>query len=670
MARLEDEAASIPQASDELPSIERLGAVVPGLLYIFDLIDRRNIYANQSLAELLGFAPEQVLEMGDQILPSIVHPDDLPVVAAHHQRMMQADDQVVVEVEYRVRDARGSWRWLRSWDSVLQRSPDGIPQRIVGIAHDVTDRVLAEQSLEESRRALHNSEQRWRSIAENPFDFVVVIDRSYKYTYINFVAPGLRPEDLLGKATPLDFIAPADHDRVVAALESVFNEGRPAYYEVHVPELDRWYSSLVGPIRESEIVTHASILTRETTSERRHLAQAVAAQEQLRLAEAKLMQSAKLEAVGQLAGGVAHDFNNLLTGIAGVGESLANRFAKNDPAQTEISDLLEAVQRGARLTRQLLAFSRQQPVALSDVDLGWLLKDTLRLLDRLIGENIAIELGAMSDRFFVHCDKGQLEQVLLNLAVNARDAMPGGGRLSFQLTAVTLDEEAKKLHPEAAPGPYVLLSVTDSGCGMDAATMARIFEPFFTTKPVGQGTGLGLAVVYGIVRRSGGFILVHSKLGEGCRFEIFLPRREAQPQPELVVPKRPGGSEIVLVVEDEDLVLRVMQRMLSNLGYRVHTATRASEALALVDGGLVFDVLLTDVLLPDSTGFELYRRLAAVQSAVIFMSGYTDAAIGERQVAESRGLFLQKPFNQAELASKVREALDPRAEPLSGVVGP
>ncbi len=438
---------------------------------------------------------------------------------------------------------------------------------------------------------------------------------------------------------------------------------------------------MVGPIRGREEVTEVSILTREITTEKRLEADRLAREaelarknEELELAlarqralEAKLTQVAKLEAVGQLAGGIAHDFNNLLTGIGGVAALMARRLPATDPLQSELGDIRDAVERGAGLTRQLLAFSRQQMIAQTTLDLNVVLEESARMLSRLIGENIELVFERTPELWLVNGNRSQLEQVLMNLAVNARDAMPNGGMLRLALENVVLDAAFCQSQPEAAPGHYVRLSVVDTGTGMDGATLSRIFEPFFTTKPVGSGTGLGLPTVYGIVKQAGGFIQVWSELGQGTRFDIHLPMATAPistapPRPRL----GPGGAETVLLVEDDPLVLRTAKRVLESLGYAVRTASHGDDAISLIEAGLKFDLLLTDVILPGCDGHTVYRhaRQKRADVRVLFMSGYTDDFIAEKSITEAGGHFLHKPFTPDELAAEVRDVLDAR-EPRS-----
>ncbi len=323
--------------------IDRLGESLPGLVYVFDVIETQTTYANRNLVEWLGHG-----EIAATATPGLIpylHPDDIALVVAHRARVLELPDVVTMEIEYRVRDADECWHLLRAWESVLTRDLQGRPRQLLGFAQKIAPRI--ESGLQHSKSS--HSEQSWRSIAENPFDFVVVIDRSHRYTFVNFTAPGIEVDELLGIKTPFDFISPADHAHVRAAFDVVFEEGRASAYEVYVPELDKWFSSVVGPIRTGDVVTHASILTREISEERRMQRQAREAQEQMSVMEAKFARSAKLEAVGQLAGGIAHDFNNLLTGIIGVTEALALRFAPADSAHQDIHDLREAVARGARV---------------------------------------------------------------------------------------------------------------------------------------------------------------------------------------------------------------------------------------------------------------------------------------------------------------------------------
>ena len=393
--------------------------------------------------------------------------------------------------------------------------------------------------------------------------------------------------------------------------------------------------------------------------------------EQKRLEE-QFRQSQKMEAVGRLAGGIAHDFNNLLTVILGYTEIANASLASANPVCEMLLEIRKAGERAELLTRRLLAFSRKQILQPDILDLNALLVDTRTMLGRLIGEDIDISLGLDPDLWRVRADKGQLEQVVMNLAINARDAMPMGGKLAIETANRTLDEKHVRLHVDAHVGEHVVLSVRDTGCGMDAATQARIFEPFFTTKGPDKGTGLGLATVYGIVRQSGGHIEVQSKPGRGATFKIFLPREPiAIPAGNAIGSDReaPGGSETVLVAEDEDAV-RVLTRLaLQREGYTVLETRNGAEALELAASYQApIHVLLTDLVMPKMSGRQLAEQLAKSRPGlkVLFVSGYMDDAIIRHGLMMASTAFLQKPFSPDALAQKVREVLDTESRFVEG----
>ena len=377
--------------------------------------------------------------------------------------------------------------------------------------------------------------------------------------------------------------------------------------------------------------------------------------------EAQLAQSQRLEAVGRLAGGVAHDFNNILTAIGGYTDLLLADMAPTDARRQDVEEILRAAQRAAALTQQLLAFSRRQVMQPKVLDLNALVADIEKMLRRLIGEDILFATVLHPRTGNVRADPGQLEQVIVNLAVNARDAMPEGGRLTIETRSVELDESYRTEHPTVSPGPYVMLAVSDTGIGMDEETRTRIFEPFFTTKVRGKGTGLGLATVYGIVQQSGGHIWVYSEPGRGTTMRVYLPRVDA-PADKL---ERPGdappqdlrGTETILLVEDEASVRAVTGQLLARNGYTVVEAADGPSALALDIPKL--DLLLTDVVMPGMSGRELANQLTARRPGlrVLYMSGYTDDAVVRHGMLEPGLSYLEKPFRPDALLRKVRETL-------------
>ncbi|MFN7914280.1 MAG: ATP-binding protein [Vicinamibacterales bacterium] len=392
-------------------------------------------------------------------------------------------------------------------------------------------------------------------------------------------------------------------------------------------------------------------------------------QEAMRQVEERLRQAQKMEAVGRLAGGVAHDFNNLLTVMTGYTEMALSELDAASTVAREIEEVRRACDRGAALTRQLLAFSRKQILAPMVVDMNHVVTNLSSLLRRLIGEDIHLDVLPCVSPAAVRADVAQTEQVIMNLVVNARDAMPRGGRLSIEVTRSVLDDGH-----DLDPGPYVQLAVRDTGDGIDAETMSRIFEPFFTTKAEGRGTGLGLATVYGIVKQSGGEIFVESEPGAGTCFTIWLPEaHEDVPAPDVVEPSSVSrGSELVLLVEDEDAVRGFVRTLLQLNGYRVLEARNGEEAIRISlqhAGGI--ELLLTDTVMPGMSGTELRNALVPVQPAmkVLYMSGYPDDVTLRYQVEDRRAPFLQKPFSPPDLIAKVREVLEGRAVPRNTMPG-
>jgi nitrogen-specific signal transduction histidine kinase len=385
-----------------------------------------------------------------------------------------------------------------------------------------------------------------------------------------------------------------------------------------------------------------------------------------RLLEDQYRQAQKMEAVGRLAGGVAHDFNNLLTVITGFASFVTDSLADTDPRRRDVEQIQRAATDATRLTRQLLAFSRQQVVAPRVVALDAIVDGARMMLRRVIGEDIRLVATHGGDSPTAFIDPGQVEQAIMNLVVNARDAMPTGGTLTIQTGVVDLDETAVRAHGQLHAGTFALLAVADTGTGMDAATRAKIFEPFFTTKPVGMGTGLGLATVYGMVTQAGGFIDVESAPGAGTTFRLFLPHaRDRAPNAEGgggATGAAGSGTETILVVEDAESVRATIKEILERKGYCVLEAATGSEALALAASGIGIDLLLTDVVMPEISGRLVAERFEAScpGAKVLFMSGYTDDAVVRHGILSSAVEFIEKPFAPEVLARKVRSVLDAR----------
>ena len=377
--------------------------------------------------------------------------------------------------------------------------------------------------------------------------------------------------------------------------------------------------------------------------------------------EAQLLQSQKMEAIGQLAGGIAHDFNNILTAVSGYADLLLDDIEPIDPRRSDVEEIERAARRATTLVGQLMTFGRRQRLNPERVDLNEVVERLDPMLRRLIGEHIAVTWLPAAELWPVEADGGQLEQVIVNLSVNARDAMPTGGRLTIETANIELDAEYARTHVDVEPGPHVMLAVSDTGQGMDAATQQRVFEPFFTTKAAGQGTGLGLATVYGIIRQSGGHVWLYSELGRGTTFKIYLPRSTAASlvEPAAAVESAPeGGPETILVAEDEPAVRSLIEKILSRLGYAVLLAEDAAAALQLA-GTRPVDLLVADVIMPGRSGLELATdiRSLAPDVRVLFISGYTMGAVKQHGLLGPDDPMLEKPFTPERLARAVRDAL-------------
>jgi len=397
-----------------------------------------------------------------------------------------------------------------------------------------------------------------------------------------------------------------------------------------------------------------------------HRLQAQSARQRL---ENRLHQAERLESLGQLAGGVAHDFNNLLAVILNCAAFVAKATADNDSARADVEQIRAAAERAAALTRQLLIFGRREQARPEALDLSLITADLQGLLARSIGENIELIVHPEAGLPAVHADRGQIEQVLVNLVVNARDAMPDGGRLTIETTLAQLGDDEALLHPNVGPGRFVVLSVSDTGVGMSPDVVRRIFEPFFTTKPTGQGTGLGLATVHGIVTAAGGNLSVHSRPGAGTSIRAFFPVSEgkaAQPAASAASAPTRGNGETILIVEDESAVLEVAARILRRSGYQVHTASTGAQALTLASKH-EFDLLLTDQVMPEMSGSEVAQRIRQVRpgAGVLFMSGYSPDVPGPRNTPAEGAMLLRKPFTEQTLLESIRAVLT-----APGPVGP
>jgi PAS domain S-box-containing protein len=543
----------------------------------------------------------------------------------------------------------------------LLQSHDDLERRVVARTSELASlNQQLEREVSEHRRTgeqMRREREFSARLIESSADGILAFDDTFRVTAWNPAMERISGYDrgeVLGRSglEVFPFLDAIGENRQLAEVLA----GKPAWTRdqpFDIPEKGRqgFFDCSYSPLRdESGRVVGGLGIIHETTDRRR--------------LEDQFRQAQKMEAVGRLAGGVAHDFNNLLTAIMGYCQLSRRRLPAAEPGHQDLDEILKAAQRAAALTRQLLAFSRRQVLEPKVLDLNTLIMDLEKMLRRLIGEDIDLVTAPGADLASVKADPGQIEQAILNLVVNARDAMPDGGKLTIETAAVELDEEYARTRVDLHPGRYVLLAVSDTGCGMTPEVKARMFEPFFTTKAPGQGTGLGLSTVHGIVKQSDGHLEVYSEPGHGTTLKIYLPRVEADAEPVMIPRTAEGhldGAETVLVVEDEEPIRRVIGLSLALHGYRVLEATDGSEAIAICErGDPPIDLLLTDMVMPLMSGPELAQRVARVRPdlRVLFVSGYTDRALIHQGLRQPGTAFLQKPFTPETLARTVRKVLD------------
>src|SRR3984893_17263551 len=613
------------------------------MIAVVDMEGKR-VFNSFSYERVLGYSLKELRESSSS---EQIHPEDRDKVRLAAEEARRTG--VGKPLEYRRRPKDGTWRVLESTASVIRNSK-GEPENLVIVNRDVTDR-------KHSAEALRRSEAGFRSVVEDAPYGIYRASLSGELVLVNSALETIlgysSQEELLGTNLASSvYRYPLEHKKLNEMLlqQESFKDLEVEWKRKDGAPLTVRCSGC--PIKdEAGAVAYVEVFAEDVT-ERRGL------ERQLRMAQ-------KMEAVGRLSGGIAHDLNNLLGVIIGYSQVLKRTLGPQNPSFEHAEEIERASQRAVALTRQLLAFSRQQVLEPVVLNLNILVSDMEKMLPRLIGEDIALKLELDTSLSQVKADPGQIEQVLLNLAVNARDAMPDGGKLLIQTANVNLDAAYTRGHPGSRPGSYVMLRVTDTGTGIDPEIQSQIFEPFFTTKDRDKGTGLGLATVYGVVKQSGGYIAVDSEKGKGASFSVSLPRLE-QPLPDSVpspaaVPVNTRGTETILLVEDADPLRKLAEMFLKESGYHILSAPDGQQALqtARQHPGPIH-LLLTDVVMPGMNGRVLGERLASSQPKmkVLYMSGYTDSFIAGHGVLEQGTHLLHKPFTQETLTRKVREVLD------------
>ena len=638
------EAARQKLESERDRLIERLQLQVSRMPigYLLSGPDLRYVDWNPAAEKIFGFTKEDVL--GKHPFELIVPPSEQKSVGNIFARIASGDSAAQGVSENITKDGRTI---TCEWHNTPLVNADGNFLGLLSMALDITARKGADDSL-------RNSEERYRDLFENANDIIYTQDLQGRLTSLNKAGErvtGYSSEEALGQKV-FRIVAPEQTDPAPKVSEVKLPQARTTYETEIITKDGRRVMLEVSSrvISQEGKPIGVQGIARDIT-ERKHL------QDQLRQAQ-------KMEAIGRLAGGVAHDFNNLLTIILGYSQFALNSLGPNDSVREDIQQIEIAGRRATSLTSQLLAFSRTQILRPKVLDLNGVIRESAKMLGRLIGEDVELMTSLDPRLGWVAADPGQIEQVILNLAVNARDAMPRGGKLTIETRNVQLDETFSRSHDGAQTGAFVMLAVCDTGSGMDKETQTRIFEPFFTTKAKGKGTGLGLSTVYGIVKQSGAFVYVDSEPGQGTTFKIYLPRVE-EPA-EQVSPENPPadlarGGETILLVEDDEMLRKLAENILRQAGYAVFVAADGAEALRICvrqEGPI--HLMLTDVVMPHMSGRELAELVARSrpEMRVLYMSGYTDDAIVHHGVMEAEMAFIQKPFSPESLARKVREVMD------------
>ncbi len=596
---------------------------------------------NQTYEDLLGYSKEELFRLTYMDLtPERWHSFERDLV---ENQILARGYSDTYEKEYRKKDGTEFPVELRTF---LIRDSAGRPEGMWAIVRDISERKRVEEALrkaEEKYSKAFQASPDWGAITTLDEGVFIEVNKAFERL------SGFERKEVLGRPTAdLGIWDQPEERRLLVDL--MRKQGAVHNKEVHFRLKNGTVQTFMLSAETIELEGQALMLTvaRDMT--------------ELRNLEAQFRQAQKMEAVGRLAGGVAHDFNNMLGVILGYTDLALKRLNAQEPLYQDLQEVNNAARRSADLTQQLLAFSRKQMVTPRVINLNEAVTHQHKMLRRLIGEDIDLQFIPGQDLWNIHLDPSQVDQVLANLAVNARDAIAGVGTVTIETANVALDEGYTRRYRYVTPGDYVQLAVSDSGCGMDGETLETIFEPFFTTKAEGQGTGLGLSTVYGIVKQNKGSIQVYSEPGRGTTFKIYFPRFLGESVPVEPERERPlGGSETVLIVEDEPQILLLAKRILEHYGYKTMSAGSPGEALLLLEkySGPV-DLLLTDVIMPNMSGPELKARVEALQPGIktVFMSGYTADVIAQRGLLDKGLAFIQKPFSLADLAGQVRKALD------------
>jgi PAS domain S-box-containing protein len=602
-------------------------------------LDGRCDYFNMTWLQFRGRNIKEELEEG---WTEGIHPEDLYPCLQTYQAAFRVREPF--EMQFRLRNHIGEYRWIKGIGRPY-RGPDGAFAGYIGSCFDITEHKKSLDSLRESDELL-------RKVFDAVPDIVLVLNRERRVIHSNWHGFLSQVTESVRRSEP--YCHEILHNPPAAFCGScqtlmVLDSGQPTVVEKSLPGYGL-FEVRTNPIFDDSGKVGLVIQSfRDITEHRR--------------TEEQLLHSQKMEAVGTLAGGIAHDFNNILTAIVGYSNLLLTKLNKEDPHRESLRKILDAAEQAASLTRGLLTYSRKSPPALDPVDLNGIIARNEQFLSRIIGEDIEIEIRPLKSKLNVMADAGQIAQVIMNLATNARDAMPGGGKLIIDTGETSIDNEFINAHGYGRIGRYAHLTISDTGCGMDRETRQRIFEPFFTTKEVGKGTGLGLAIVYGIIKQHKGYISVHSEPGEGTSFRIFIPltdlRQEEESHREPVQER--GKGETILIIEDNEEIRTFLCKLLINFGYQVLDAENGVAGLEKFrDRVDEIDLVIVDVIMPLKDGMTTLDEIRSVARGIkaLFISGYTADVISSRGISTAGVEMLTKPFNPFVFLAKIRQILD------------
>jgi len=627
---------------------ERLGSILEGThvgTWEWNVQTGETIF-NERWAEIIGYSLEEISPVSIDTWMKFTHPDDLKASGELLQRYFSGELHYY-ECEARMRHKNGEWLWVLDRGKVAVWTEDGKPLHMMGTHQDITERKQAENKL----RVAH---EKMLTILDSIDSTVYVADMdTYEILFMNKKMITDFGGNKIGDICYSSFrknSKPCECCTNNQLVDKEENSAGVCIWHDKNPVTGRYYINYDRAIEWTDGRLVRMQIATDITD--------------LKKMEAQLLQAQKMESVGRLAGGVAHDFNNMLGVILGHVEFALEKAEQDHDLHANLKEIQTAAKRSANITKQLLAFARKQTISPRQLDLNDTVESMLNMLRRLIGEDIDLVWQPSTHLWPVKMDPTQIDQILANLCVNARDAIAGVGKLTIETGRKTFDEEYCSEHSGFIPGDYVLLTVSDNGCGMNKKTLENLFEPFFTTKEVGKGTGLGLATIYGIVKQNNGFINVYSEPGQGSTFRIYLPRLVAEDAAAKSVPDKKmiaGGTETILIVEDEPAILKLTRMMLKRNGYSVLSATTPAEAIEMVENYTnKIHLLMTDVVMPGMNGRDLARHLITLYPDIklLFMSGYTANVIAHQGVLDEGVAFIQKPFSMADLAEKLRGVLD------------